>query len=379
MEGHFCQNFTKLINNPYHSDFVFVTSDDKVPAHTMILKQSCPLFAKVNRNEMSVPFDKPTLLHGLEYLYTGDMQKDLNLTQYLDLLDFSAFLYLENLRFMILNKIEYKSLEYLDSDDFLNLKQSHLIYLLGCGHFKVSSELKILTRVLEWHQRNRFDDFDDVLECIRFTLIPYRHFETLEHLVAKKWLIHALKLLIRKQPEESRGGPIPFEYKNDFDTNGIIYYLGLQKDESWINPIHNGNLTVSVVPSRGTSLSGGKSSDIVELNSKEIFIFSSFPCGWVFDFGIRSVCLSAYTFRHFNQNCCFVLEWEVFGSNDDDQWFLIQSYSYQDSPFSGAGQTKTFPIDTNDRYYRYIKIMQKLNTTNNNFGISQMEMYGKMF
>lgn len=379
MEKEFCFCFSTLIDNSEFSDIKFILRDNQVVyGHKFILKQSCSFFKNVKQNSMKANFTKSTFLHGIYFLYTGELKEDLRYDELIELLDFSGFFMLENLKNIIFAIIEVNSDEFLESEHFLNISHNNLILLLSSESFKVSNELKILRRVYEWQRKNNSEDFQDILECIRYTLIPISVLENFEYQINKKIIIKVLKALIKNKLEEPRGGPTLFEYEHDFDENGIFYFLGL-KDGQWVNPMLSGQINIKQFPMIGTSISGGKISDLVERNSSSMFMFSSLECGYIIDFGTRSVILTQYTLRLFSQNCSYLMEWDIHGSNDDEIYDLIQSYKYNQSPFTHGNQSNTFKIDLQQKYYRFIKITQKKNDTNFNFGLCQIEFYGKLY
>lgn len=84
--------------------------------------------------------------------------------------------------------------------------------------------------------------------------------------------------------------------------------------------------------------------------------------------------------RHFDQSCCYPKKWAFEGSNDLFSW---ENLSLHEDPnnqlISQKAQTRTFPTKTPSDFYRYFRIINlSQNSSNWNFGLGGLEIYGEL-
>ena len=154
----------------------------------------------------------------------------MEIVELIDLLDFSAYFYLKNLKDMIYLSLNKNSDELLNSNSFLNLKEDVLMTLLCSDNFPIYDEFQLLKRIIEWGENNSKNDLDLLLEGIRFTRIEPKKLLSIEDKIPKKFLIKTFKNLIKNEIERPRGGPrkvktnqqIFFKFFNSLNMNTIL-------------------------------------------------------------------------------------------------------------------------------------------------------------
>jgi hypothetical protein len=165
-------------------------------------------------------------LNGLHFLYTGEIKENLNLNELIELLDFSGYFYLQNLKNMIYISIAKHSDELLKSDSFLKLDEDVLMTILFSETFPVDDEYQLLTRIIEWGEMNPKKDLNLLFEGIRFTRIKTNLLVEIEKKIPKKYLIQTYKALIKKEIERPRGGVLKvFPWNYSFDSLSIYLIL----------------------------------------------------------------------------------------------------------------------------------------------------------
>ena len=157
-------------------------------------------------------------------------------------------------------------------------------------------------------------------------------------------------------------------YEGDFDTKGVIHYLGFNAEDSmWLNPAR--------VPSSGVKVTYGDGNGRGDPeNILEYFtpVNSSSRSGWFLDLGdYYTLQLTDYTLRQLGSNDRnFLQNFELLGRLcNDDNWCLLgrhhqvdwrsQGFSHtmsghKDLPY----KTKTWSVKGEVRAYRQFKIVQ---------------------
>ena len=145
-----------------------------------------------------------------------------------------------------------------------------------------------------------------------------------------------------------------FEYKSDYDKNGICYFLGTNYGENnkWKNPAILNKIKLK---SSGWSLYGSINA-MVERATKWSYS-KDIKNGWVsFDLLSLQIKPTHYTLRHFDRDGWYMKSWNLLGSLDGTNYEIIKKHGNKTSPFTFAEQSITFKIENVDKYYRHFKI-----------------------
>eukprot|EP01080_Neovahlkampfia_damariscottae_P007531 gene7531-11855_t len=375
----FTKNFAKYVNNEFCSDIKFILKDNEICyGHDFVISQ----YIKTKYIMEFPNLTRKNFINGLYFLYTGEIDEKLEVIELIELLDFSAYFYLKNLKDMIYLSISKYSDELLNSNSFLNLHEDVLMTLLFSDNFPIGDEFELLKRIIEWGEYNSKLDLDIFFEGIRFTRIDPKNLLSIEEKIPKKFLIQTFKNLIKNEIERPRGGPKKFEYEFDFDEKGILYYIGTNElQNEWENPVLNNIETeIDVLFSPLSVDVMGNISSFVGRTKSDLWLKTFSDSSFILDLGeSRKVLISKYTIRHFSQSCCFLKSWNLEASNDNENWIILQEYKYSLSLFDKPNQTKTFSVDKVSTFFRYFKIHQTAeNSSNWNFGIGGFELYGKL-
>jgi hypothetical protein len=175
---------------------------------------------------------------------------------------------------------------------------------------------------------------------------------------------------------------LKFVHKSDFDTNGLIYYIGSEAStREWVNPATEGR--ISVTSSDGLSLEFGKLEDIVSRESTPRNCHTKDqPSSWfAIDLGVW-IWPSAYTLRHSTGYGKAALRtWQLEASKDGSSWKVLLSHQ-NDTSLQEPGSTHTWNVEapTEAQGWRHVRILQTgPNADNRNFvSLSGFEIYGSV-
>jgi len=178
---------------------------------------------------------------------------------------------------------------------------------------------------------------------------------------------------------------LTFTHSSDFDTNGLIYYIGTDRlTKKYTNPLHEDK--VKLMLSHPLYSDEQSSDSILDLfTSKTTFWGGSSPQWMVIDVGEQyKLNCKAFTLRHgFHVANSYICDWEFQGSNDLVEWDVL--YVGIDPPFTKGYDTKTFTALPSSNYYRYFRVLQRGNYSTGD-GVSDgapylcidgIELYGK--
>jgi len=170
-----------------------------------------------------------------------------------------------------------------------------------------------------------------------------------------------------------------FVHTADFDTNGLLYFLGVQGGAraSYSNPADIGMVTVtsSSLMSDSQPLSalvGRMSTRCVTKPHQRSWMAIN-----VKDVKMR---LTHYTLRHYNSWDTEALRyWNLEGSNDGQSWIPIRQHM-DDRALRKAGASHTWAVDTN-QFFSHFRLYMTGRNSNNHWYLatSGMELYGKAF
>jgi len=171
---------------------------------------------------------------------------------------------------------------------------------------------------------------------------------------------------------------IQFEYKSDFDDQGILYWLATcGRRQPWENPHLTGKVIVSA-----SSIEKGAPHDMLLRTPTELWT-KDVPASWFsIDLGpTRAVVPTHYTIRHgANYKADSLRTWDLRGSNDGVNWKLLKRHINDDSLNSNFA-TCSFPVQSVTQAYRHFRILQTgHNSSNHNFLVlSGFELYGTLY
>ena len=145
-----------------------------------------------------------------------------------------------------------------------------------------------------------------------------------------------------------------FTYSSDFDENGILYHLGTKGGSvAWTNPADAGLITV-------TRSSDGYGETNAAAGRSGVDSWTSNTAGswYIFDLGAaRRVTPCHYTIRHGCSGGNHRMQnWVLEGSTDSTTWTRLKTHTNDTSIPDEGYATKSWPIDTSSRAFRYLRI-----------------------
>lgn len=152
-----------------------------------------------------------------------------------------------------------------------------------------------------------------------------------------------------------------FDYVEDLDTNGLLYWIG-----------SSGGSYFYVNPGESEMISISTSHPLVSADMRLYDITSRFPLYptywggstplW-FCVDLGENCMfscNAYTLRHgYNRPNSYLCNWKLLASNDGKEWDVLHYGKY--TPFKKEYDTCTFKVKPNSKFYRYFKVVQEGN------------------
>ena len=177
-----------------------------------------------------------------------------------------------------------------------------------------------------------------------------------------------------------------FRYEGDFDTKGVIHYLGIEAGVSiWRNPARVPSPRVKVTYCEDDDGRGDPENILEYFNPSNSYVRS----GWCLDLGDYTLRLTNYTVRQLGSNDKYFLQnFEIHGKLcADDDWFLVdrhdqvnwrsQSFSHMMSGNKDLSyKTKTWPVEGETRAYRQFKIVPIKDRSTSKPGAHAMSLAG---
>ena len=151
-----------------------------------------------------------------------------------------------------------------------------------------------------------------------------------------------------------------FSYSEDFDKNGVLYWIGsCFGKSSYTNPQASGDVAVTLSHSE----SSGRALELVISHTlvRESYAFGgSAPVWFTVDLGPHlALSPDYYTLRHgYSYSDSIICDWELQGSNNNETWTSL--HAQLEAPFNTGWATKSWPIVSSERY-RYFRVYQKGN------------------
>lgn len=200
-------------------------------------------------------------------------------------------------------------------------------------------------------------------------------------MVAKQWydMDRSTYLFLRKLKESKS---VSFKHQQDFDENGIIYFIGSNgKTTDWVNPAQYGLVTVTC--SEGRQLPYGKLEDILSRESISVNCHTkdNKKAWFAIDLGMN-IMPTSYTLRHARGYGRSALRnWLFQMSKDGVNWTTLVTHS-DDKSLSEPGSTCTWQIDcSDDEGFRHVRIQQNGRNASGQthyLSLSGFEIYGKV-
>jgi len=176
------------------------------------------------------------------------------------------------------------------------------------------------------------------------------------------------------------------EYASDFDTNGVLYYIGSTgckvPSEEWVNPVMLGEVTVDI-----SSAGMGTKEDFVGREQAVYFRTADVPPpSWI---SLRlerwQLIPSKYTLRNTRDDNLdeYVLRnWILQGKVDDDApWIDIRVHEDDDSLSSEKYSTASWDLDSSTAFQTF-RVVIKENSPNHsrsrNYLHAAIELYGTL-
>eukprot|EP00041_Stephanoeca_diplocostata_P036623 m.1344514 g.1344514 ORF g.1344514 m.1344514 type:complete len:2563 (-) comp24902_c1_seq2:195-7883(-) len=210
--------------------------------------------------------------------------------------------------------------------------------------------LEVLTRRLRFKLKC-CEEEDQLLDLSgrTFRMEPLASVLTLEKYllkkVSKQWYDHDRSHLAFVKHLKAGYQPT-CSYSSDFDTNGIMYWIGTngRKEAEWINP--SAFNLVYINTSDGRQLQYGKVDNIIARDSTPHNCHTQDKKdGWIsIDLGMW-VIPNAYTLRHargYSQSA--LRNWKLQGSKDGHKWDTLRTH-VNDEGLTAPGSTYTWTID----------------------------------
>eukprot|EP01125_Pyxidicula_operculata_P015746 TRINITY_DN5371_c0_g1_i1.p1 TRINITY_DN5371_c0_g1~~TRINITY_DN5371_c0_g1_i1.p1 ORF type:complete len:460 (-),score=60.92 TRINITY_DN5371_c0_g1_i1:93-1472(-) len=270
-----------------------------------------------------------------------------------------------------------KHFQVLESESPLDLSwlPFQLFYsFVSSDELAIDEEFLLYTKIKEYMSKNSLSEgrIQKLAENIRIPYISMQHLDQIIHEkligddILTDALLHRVGLLEGKYfkddlpvklQERPRRGRL-FEYSYDFDTNGVMYYLGTNGLKSeYKNPLFSGEVKCTT-----SSLEKGWSYYLLD-RVNNAFWTSDIPSSWIaFDL-CKNRCLipTHYTLKHGgNSKIDCLRSWCLQGSNDPDQtsgWVTICRHT-NDQSLNGPFATHTWKIPQTNFPYRYFRILQ---------------------
>jgi hypothetical protein len=213
--------------------------------------------------------------------------------------------------------------------------------------------------------------------------------DLLRPLVVLQWYDRPRKDLpwIQELTNRSKAGGHALTYESDFDSNGLIYYIGSNGGTCpWVNPCRH-NL-VSVASSDGMKLPYGKLEDILSRDAAPRNCHTKDrPNSWfALDLGVR-ILIRRYTLRHARGYGTSALRnWELQGSKDGTLWQRLTQH-VQDEGLGQPGSCASWDVppvagdedsSKDVQGWRYVRILQTgPNAAGKDYiSLSGFELYG---
>lgn len=347
--------------------------------------------------ENSILYEEMNKLYSIE----DNNEEELKINYYLQYLMFYDN---DNSNEEYYNKYDDKIIEFISSHFYL-IDQNKLILLPKNVLYSIinNDKLKIIDEdsLFEFIEKlfsNDHDDYNETnkisklifYELIELPFLSETNFkmmiESIDYNKISSKLWYKMKLCFYNEYKNNKTLIKSNRYKiqtilYDNNTNnrfkGIIYKL------YDCNPTSSKNGKIINITESSIINDNDKPENVIDYeNIDSAFYSKHVENSWIkFDFIERKVNPSAYSIRSNNwggKGHCHPQHWVIEGSNDDNNWTILDSHTNNDS-IDDRSKSNTFSIQNqNNIFYRYLRLRQTgLNTASNNaLIISAFEYFG---
>lgn len=165
-------------------------------------------------------------------------------------------------------------------------------------------------------------------------------------------------------------------YESDFDTNGLLYWVGTDgRTTPYTNPHTSGKVVVT--SSSGNGKKGfiehsHLETDVCTANAEGSFVAVQLPMPMV---------LHRYTLRHGYDGASFSLRsWNLEGSNDGTEWVVLRQH-VGDTSLNGAYATASWDANPDRLAFSHFRILStgpNSKGTSHSVDMSGLELYGQV-
>ncbi|CAG2162897.1 unnamed protein product [Oppiella nova] len=265
-----CSVLKRFKKDSKFCDFQLKVEDKTFDVHRVILSASSPYFEALFSNDLLEKESKFVELKDIsakifeeliEYIYSGElsingdnvqelvsvanrlelseivticcqyMTKQLDPINCIGILRFSEFHSFTSLRFDSKRYIERHFAEVVKEEEFYDLSKELLKSFLRSEGLSIDNEFQVLEATVKWilkDQSNRFQHFDELMECVRIPVIPIKQFEAFindcnhEELKTKlESVLHSHKEAIASVESNKKLNLIAINCHNSLVNNGF--------------------------------------------------------------------------------------------------------------------------------------------------------------
>ena len=202
-------------------------------------------------------------------------------------------------------------------------------------------------------------------------------------MVAKQWYDFDRSSFAFVKKLKTANTRVRFTYERDFDTNGVIYWIGTNGGTApdWINPAHVG--LVMVTSSEGKNLPYGRLEDILNRDSSALNCHTNDDkkAWFAIDLGLWLI-PTCYTLRHARGYGRSALRnWLFQVSKDGINWSTLYTHN-DDCALNEPGSTATWnlPVNSDEKQgWRHIRVQQtgkNASAQTHYLSLSGFEIYG---
>jgi len=233
--------------------------------------------------------------------------------------------------------------------------------------------------------------FDPLNEELSKLAVEFRVFDAQMNRLRERFLVVKQEIDTKKYDRLLQRQPKDFTFQNNFDTNGILYYLGQREGTSteYTNPCDVGFMECPPTPS--TRIVGGRDSerytmaDFVSwktLGKGTFYLKAEGGSQFSFmemKFPKHSIKPNYYTIRHAEYDNYQFRNWKFEGSEDGQNWIPIIVHS-RDGSLTGKEGVASWPIPGSDKFYQYFRLIQSDTNAGGDwdFMMAGFEIYGTL-
>ena len=153
---------------------------------------------------------------------------------------------------------------------------------------------------------------------------------------------------------------ITFAHQSDFDTNGVLYWMGCNYGtKAYQNPADLGLVTVAASSCEYGQVNHAVAHDCAG-GKHNTFMTQSAPGSWLTVYlGVQYVvCPTAYTLKNCVINPCHALaNWEFQGSNNGTAWDTLKCHADDKMLLPARGSVHTWAIEGCTTFYNRFRIL----------------------